>query len=54
MPWAAEYIFSRQLSEVFINRICVDAIEKILCPYEAQPWQHMLFEALKKKNNIIN
>lgn len=54
IPWAAEHVFSKKLIEVFTNKICVDTIEKILCPYEAQPWQHMLFEALKKKNKNIS
>ncbi len=53
IPCAIGSIVSKKFADAFIEQICIQSLEKLLLPYEAQPWQHVLCLTVKKQNKNV-
>jgi hypothetical protein len=48
-------IFLKNFTSIFLTRVMHKSIKSILIPYEAQPWQHAIYEITKRiSENIKN
>ncbi len=53
IPLCRESLSAHELASAFVNTLDPKTIEKLLLPYEAQPWQHALCNQVRQQQNVL-